>query len=190
MKHRDMQKLDGQWVRLIHCDGLAFEGMCRLDSADYCLHEYGREEDALNIDNWLFYAGDILSAEIGEPSAVGVWMGRRLHRMHLEADAFARMDAGEKTIELRLYDEKRRLIQAGDVIRFESTEDDTDVLYAEVLGLRFFPTFDELYAALPLTACGYTEEEARTASPRDMDRYYSPEEQQQWGVVGIELSLL
>ena len=43
-------------------------------------------------------------------------------------------------------------------------------------------------AALPLMACGYTPEEARTASPRDMDRYYSPEVQRQWGVVGIELS--
>ena len=50
--------------------------------------------------------------------------------------------------------------------------------------------FDELYAALPLENCGYTAEEAKTASPRDMDRYSSPEEQQTWGVVGIELSPL
>ena len=190
MKERNIKKLDGRYVRLTHSDGLVFEGLCRLDDAEYCLHEYGREEDALNIDNWLFYSSDIQEAEITEPMDVGLWMSRPLHRMRLEADAFEKIDAGEKTIELRLYDEKRRRIQAGDVIRFESTADDTDVLYARVDGLRFFASFDELYAALPLTACGYTAKEAKTASPRDMDRYYSPEAQRKWGVVGIELALL
>lgn len=188
MKQRELAKLDGQWVRLTHCDGLVFEGRCEVEDAEYCFHEYGRAEDALNIDNWLFYFGDIQSAEAVEPKEVGLWMSRSLHRMRLEADAFRKIDAGEKTFELRLYDENRRRVQAGDVIRFESTADDTDVLYARVEGLRFFASFDELYAALPLTACGYTAEEAKTAFPRDMDRYYSPEAQRQWGVVGIEIT--
>ena len=188
MKHRDLRKLDGQYVRLTHCDGLVFEGRCELDDAEYCLHEYGREEDALNIDNWLFYAGDIQSAEAVEPGLVGLWMSRPLHRMRLDPGPFAAVEAGEKTVELRLWDEKRRRIRAGDVIRFESTADETDVLYAKVEGLRFFASFDELYAALPLTACGYTPAEAAAASPRDMDRYYPPEAQRQWGVVGIELT--
>ena len=190
MKKRDLKQLDGRWIRLTHFDGLLFEGLCRLDDEEYCLHEYGRAEDALNIDNWLFYFSDIQRAEAVEPGPVGLWMSRPLHRMRLDADAFAAMDAGRKTIELRLYDEKRRRVQAEDIIRFESTADETDVLYAQVEGMRFFASFDELYAALPLIACGYTAEEAKNASPRDMDRYYSPEEQQKWGVVGIELSLL
>ena len=190
MTRRDLKQLDGRWVRLTHCDDLVFEGLCELDDADYCLHEYGREEDALNIDNWLFYFSDIQSAEAVEPGPVGVWMSCPLHRMRLDGAPFAAMEKGEKTIELRLYDEKRRRIQAGDVIRFESTVDETDVLYARVEGMRFFASFDELYAALPLRACGYTAEEAKTASPRDMDRYYTPEDQAKWGVVGIELSVL
>ena len=190
MDHQTLRELDGQWVRLTHCDGLMFEGQCELDDADYCLHEYGRAEDALNIDNWLFYGSDIQKAKVIEPRDVGLWMSKPLHRMRLDPEPFARIDTGEKTIELRLYDEKRRRIVAGDIIRFESTADDTDVLYALVEGLRFFASFDELYQALPLSKCGYTEEEARTASPRDMDKYYSPEAQKQWGVVGIELSLL
>ncbi len=190
MKRRELQQLDGKWVRLTHSDGLVFEGRCEVEDAEYCLHEYGREDDALNIDNWLFYGSDVRRAEIVEPGLVGLWMGKPLHRMRLDPDAFSKIEDGEKTIELRLYDEKRRRIQAGDVIRFESTDDETDVLYAQVEGLRSFASFDELYAALPLTHCGYTAEEAKTASPRDMDRYYSPEEQQKWGVVGIELSLL
>ena len=190
MREKDLKQLDGQWVRLVHSDGLAFEGRCEHLDAEYCLHEFGRAEDALEIDHWLFYGSDILKAEVREPEAVGVWMGKPLHRMRLDPDAFQKIDAGEKTIELRLCDEKRRRVMAGDVIRFESTEDDTDVLYVEVTGLHFFASFDELYRALPLDACGYTEAEALAASPRDMDKYYSPEEQAKWGVVGIELMLL
>lgn len=188
MNLREMKPLDGQWLRVTDREGLVFEGLCEVEGAEYCLHAYGRAEDALNIDGWLFYAGDIQKAEVVEPGDVGLWMSRPLHRMKLNAEPFARIDAGEKTIELRLYDEKRRRIGTGDVIRFESTADETDVLYAQVEGLRFFASFDELYAALPLTQCGYTPEEAATASPRDMDSYYSPEAQKQWGVVGIEIT--
>ena len=190
MRSKDAKQLDGQWVRVVDRDGLVFEGRCEAEGAEYCLHEYGREEDALSIDGWLFFLGDIRTAEAAEERPVGVWMGRSLHRMRLDPEPFAMIETGEKTIELRLYDEKRRRVHAGDIIRFESTADDTDVLYAQVEGLRFFPTFDELYAALPLTACGYTAEETKTASPRDMDRYYDPEAQANWGVVGIELKLL
>ena len=190
LRSKDARKLDGQWVRVTDGDGLVFEGRCEHLSADYCLDTYDRDEEALEIDGWAFFLQDVRSAEAAEPKDPGLWMGRPLHRMHLDPDAFASMDAGKKTVELRLYDEKRRRIQAGDVIRFERTADDTDVLYAQVSGLRFFPSFDELYRALPLTACGYTEAEAETASPRDMDRYYAPAEQEKWGVVGIELSLL
>jgi hypothetical protein len=35
--------------------------------------------------------------------------------------------------------------------------------------------------------CGYTEEDVDNANPSDMAQYYSPEEQAQFGVVGIEL---
>ena len=189
METEEIRRLNGeQFVRLTMRDGTIFEGEAAHDPADYCFHEFGRDEEAMEIDHWLFYLSDIQSVEPTEQGEVGVWMSRPLHRMRLNPDAFAAMDAGRKTVELRLYDEKRRRIQAGDVIRFESTDDESDVLYAQVTGMRFFASFDELYAALPLAACGYTEAEIKTASPRDMDAYYSPEEQAKWGVVGIELS--
>ena len=185
---KDAQKLDGRFVRLTMTDGSVFEGEAAHDPADYCFHEFGRDEEAVEIDHWLFYLSDIVSIEPAEAREVGVWMSRPMHRMHLDPQAFAAMEDERKTIELRLYDEKRRRIQAGDVIRFESTDDETDVLFAWVTGMRFFASFDELYAALPLTACGYAPKELAAASPRDMDKYYAPEDQKKWGVVGIELS--
>jgi len=189
MTIEEIRHLNGyQFVRLTCIDGTIFEGKAIHDPADYCFHEFGRDEEAVEIDHWLFYLSDIASLEPSAESDGNLWMSRSLHRMHLDPQAFAAMEDEKKNIELRLYDEKRRRIQAGDVIRFESTDDELDVLFAWVTGMRFFASFDELYAALPLTACGYAPEELKTASPRDMDKYYAPEEQKKWGVVGIELS--
>ena len=46
------------------------------------------------------------------------------------------------------------------------------------------------YDNLPLLNCGYNEDNINTASPEDMEMYYSREKQNKYGVVGIEISLL
>lgn len=112
------------------------------------------------------------------------------HEMRLAPEPFSRIAAGTKTIELRLYDEKRQQLQIGDTIRFTCTEDAEMTVTCLVKKLHRFPDFDTLYASLPLTACGYDATTLDTASPRDMEAYYSPAEQARYGVVGIELALL
>lgn len=112
-----------------------------------------------------------------------------LHTMNLKPEPFEHMACGTKTIELRLYDEKRRLIQVGDTLVFHHTEDSTRTLTAVVTALHCYPDFVALYDALPLERCGYRPEELADASPSDMDAYYSREKQARYGVVGIELQL-
>ena len=108
------------------------------------------------------------------------------HNMKLHPLPFSQIAAGSKTIELRLYDEKRRKIQPGDHIIFTNT-DTQQTLTATVAALHCFETFAALYRSLPLLRCGYTSINISTASPTDMEAYYSPAEQQQYGVIGIEL---
>ena len=110
-----------------------------------------------------------------------------IHCMHLQPVPFGLIRDGRKTIELRLYDEKRRKLQIGDRILFENTET-FELLLVRVTGLRVFASFDALYQALPLEACGYTEADIDAASPSDMAVYYAREAQQRFGVVGIELA--
>ena len=115
------------------------------------------------------------------------------HIMKLHPGPFAKIKDGSKTIELRLYDEKRKRISIGDTIRFVNTADTADTADAVVVLVRnlfIFDSFDELYKHLPLTECGYTEEDVYAASPDDMEMYYSKEKQKQYGVVGIQLSLM
>ena len=111
------------------------------------------------------------------------------HNMKLNPSPFEMIKAGIKTIELRLYDEKRRTISVGDTISFVNTEDTNDTLCVCVEDLFVFESIDELYQNLPLLECGYTEETVRTASPSDMEAYYSKEKQAQYGVIGIKISL-
>ena len=87
-------------------------------------------------------------------------------------------------------DEKRKGISIGDTIVFNNTEDENDSLYVMVDDLYIFDSFENLYKNLPLLECGYTKEDIDSASPDDMEVYYSKEKQNQYGVVGIKVSLI
>ena len=109
-----------------------------------------------------------------------------LHKMKLHPEPFLQIKSGIKTIELRLYDEKRKLIQIGDTIEFSNISTG-EALCAEVIFLHHFRSFRELYVKLPLLQCGYTMENLENAAPSDMNRYYSSELQEKYGALGIEL---
>ena len=109
--------------------------------------------------------------------------------MKLNPAPFEMIKSGQKTIELRLYDDKRQLINIADEIVFTNTVSN-ETIYTTVLKLHRFDSFNELYKSLPLLRCGYTSENVRKALPSDMEQYYSVEEQQRYGVIGIELTLL
>ena len=103
MTIEEIRHLNGyQFVRLTMTDGTVFEGEAIHDPADYCFHEFGQDEEAVEIDHWLFYLSDIASLEPSEESDGNLWMSRPLHRMHLDPQACAAMEDERKTIELRL----------------------------------------------------------------------------------------
>lgn len=110
----------------------------------------------------------------------------KTHNMKLNSSPFEMIKSGEKTIELRLFDEKRRQIKEGDKIVFTNTESG-ETMDRRVVRLHRFNSFEELYKVLPLLKCGYTTEDVDKAKPSDMEQYYSAEEQKKYGVVGIEL---
>ena len=118
--------------------------------------------------------------------------GRRptIHDMRLREAPFRAVASGKKKVELRLYDEKRQAIQAGDTIRFTLT-DGGESMSATVAGVRYFPDFEALYAALiPLVGkegLGYAEGDI--PHPADMLAYYSPNAIAHYGVCGIEIQL-
>ena len=110
-----------------------------------------------------------------------------LHEMKLKSQPFAQMKAGKKRVELRLYDEKRRKVKAGDTLRFTEIETG-ETLLAQVTAVKTFASFQALYAAYDKIELGY--EQGEPADPKDMEQYYAPEEIARYGAVGIELLVL
>ncbi|MBQ7380225.1 MAG: ASCH domain-containing protein [Clostridia bacterium] len=111
-----------------------------------------------------------------------------IHYMNLHPQPFSMIACGAKTIELRLLDEKRKQICVGDTLVFTNTQDSC-TLSCTVKKLHVFTDFEQLYRSLPLDKCGYLPHELATASPKDMEKYYSAEKQKNYGVVGIEIEL-
>lgn len=108
------------------------------------------------------------------------------HNMNLWQESFYKIADGSKTIELRLNDEKRQKIVVGDTIIFNCTKN-KDVIIAKVKALHKFVDFKELYKYLPLDKCGYGDDELATAHYTDMYDYYSQEQIEKYGALGIEL---
>ena len=111
-----------------------------------------------------------------------------LHHMKLQPGPFQQIQSGQKRIELRLNDEKRRKILTGDQIEFVCTEDSHQKLRVLVLALHHAEDFAQLFQQLPPSLLGFPD--GTVPDPRQMDAFYTAEEQAAWGVLGIELRLL
>lgn len=185
-----MKEYDNRPVRITTVDEKIYEGICTHNSCDYCFHEFGRDEESLEIDDYLFFADEIRNIELIQEEDIHIWDSLPQHMMKLDPDAYTKIESGTKTIEMRLYDEKRQNIRKGDIIRFEMTDSSEDVMRAEVIDLFVFDSFEQLYESLPLSECGYSEEELNNARPEDMNRYYSQEKRSMYKAVGIQIKVI
>ena len=109
------------------------------------------------------------------------------HEMKLNNEPFECIKNGTKTIELRLNDEKRKLLTVGDYIEFTNRVTNEKLL-VEVIELFKYNSFEELYKHFNKIEMGYSINEE--ANPKDMENYYSKEEQEKYGVLGIKIKLL
>jgi ASC-1-like (ASCH) protein len=110
--------------------------------------------------------------------------------MSLREGPFRAVASGRKTVELRLYDPKRQLVQAGDAIRFTLAGGGESVT-ADVTEVRYFPDFEALYAALlpEVGAEGLGYAHGEVPDPAHMLDYYSPDAIARFGVVGIGIAV-
>lgn len=107
-----------------------------------------------------------------------------IHKMKLQESPFERIKNGTKTVEFRLYDEKRRKIKIGDQIEFSKLPDLQETILVDVLDLYREDTFENLFKKL------FTDEDEIKKETKSMYQYYSPDEEKQYGVVGIKISLI
>ena len=105
-----------------------------------------------------------------------------MHKLHLHKEPFELIRGGLKTIEARLYDERRQRIDIGDEITFASRENG-QTLTVTVTKLHRAPTFYELFLHCGSEKFGGTSPEE---TARAMEKFYTYNDQLRYGVVGIE----
>ena len=106
-----------------------------------------------------------------------------LHKMKLNEDPFERIKNGTKTIEFRLYDDKRQQIKVGDKIEFSKLPDLQEKLLVDVVQLYKEDTFENLFRKL------YSDEEEIQRKTKSMYKYYCPEKEGEYGVLGIKIKI-
>jgi len=109
--------------------------------------------------------------------------------MRLQKEYFEKIALGEKTVEARINDEKRQKLSVGDHIEFSLMTDETKKIRTIITNLHYFDTFKELASHCGLQALGFTQESVDEYATL-MLNVYSKKEQREFGVVGIEITVL
>ena len=95
-----------------------------------------------------------------------------IHELRLHNEPFEKIKNGTKTIEMRLYGEKRKLIKENHIIEF-TNRTTNEKIRTKVLKLHLYPSFNELYKDFDNVSLGYEESDIK--DPKDMEIYYSKE---------------
>ena len=97
---------------------------------------------------------------------------------------FELIKSGQKDIELRAYDEKRKKVKIGDKFQLLDAENPDQSIICEVLNMHVAPDFESLFKKLDIKRSGFqTMDELIDV----VTKFVSREELQREQVVGIEI---
>ena len=86
-----LKEYDGKIVRMTHDCGKVFTGIASYLSADYSLHEYGREEECIEINGYLTYKSEMrqidLLPQVAVLRATQTWQQAGAYYVRIQAMA-------------------------------------------------------------------------------------------------------
>lgn len=107
-----------------------------------------------------------------------------IHLMRLKEPYFSFIKQGEKTIELRLFDEKRQTISTDDEIVFQLAHNENETIKTRVINLYHAPNFEKLSNTINPQQAGFLSKSDMTNT---MALFYPQPQQEKYGVLGIEI---
>jgi ASC-1-like (ASCH) protein len=108
------------------------------------------------------------------------------YEMRLNNLPFKQFREGSKTTEVRLNDKKRSKLKIGDTIRFANRDNQDEFINTKVVGVYSAKTFDKLFDMFPAQEFGGFNKDELLKS---IYQYYSAEDEQKFGVLGIKVKL-
>ena len=112
-----------------------------------------------------------------------------VHNMKLKEHYFRLVQSQRKNVELRL---NKRVISKGDTVVFTNVSSKDESITTTVRETYIFKSFIDLfmYADITLEQCGFDSNTTPEEAVSIMREFYSEEEEQRFGVIGIEIELV
>lgn len=110
------------------------------------------------------------------------------HYLKLNNEPFNLIKQQIKTVEMRLNDEKRKVINIGDIIEFTNITNN-ETINCLVTNIKPFDDFEKLYQNYEKTTLGYIKN-YNNNSYLDMYKYYTKEDIKKYGTLAIEIKLI
>lgn len=107
--------------------------------------------------------------------------------MSLAPLPFEDIKSGKKTIEARLFDEKRQQLNIEDTITFTKLPEKEQKITVKILDLSRFATFEDMFTGLGVKPFGYSVDQTLQEAVEDMKKYYTKQEEAKYGVLGIHI---
>lgn len=111
------------------------------------------------------------------------------HKIKLQPEYYDYVLYGTKRIEIRLFDEKRQLINIGDKIEILKEPDLIESFEVEVVGLLRYKDFESLLHDFDISILSDSSEN-KDDLLSDLEKYYPKEKQEKYGVLGIIIKLI
>lgn len=107
--------------------------------------------------------------------------------MFLDDEPYKSIKYGQKTVEMRLNDERRKDLKAFDKIIFTNRLTN-EKMTVEIIEVKAYKDFYELYKEYDKKEIGYKDNEI--ANPKDMEKYYSIDMINKYGALAIRIKKL
>lgn len=112
-----------------------------------------------------------------------------IHEMKLQPKYYYYMLNGTKRIEIRLYDEKRQKIKVGDTIRFLKEPELEESFEVKVVDLLRYNNFEEMFKDYDISVLA-DESMTKDELLNVLEEFYTKEDQEKYGVLGIRVELI
>ena len=112
-----------------------------------------------------------------------------MHEMKLQPKYYNFIKSGTKRIEIRLNDEKRKKIKVGDTIRFFKMPELKEYIDTEVIKLHKYNSFNEMFNDFDISILS-DKSMTKKELINILEEFYTKEEQEEYGVLGIEIELI
>ncbi|PIZ96768.1 MAG: hypothetical protein COX80_00520 [Candidatus Magasanikbacteria bacterium CG_4_10_14_0_2_um_filter_33_14] len=113
-----------------------------------------------------------------------------IQSMRLPEEIFEKIKSGQKTIETRLLDEKRKVLSVGDIIEFAKRPTLHEKMQVKILDLTTYKTFEEVYDNCDLKDLGYDEKMTKEEYLEKVHHHYDKEEIKDYEILAIKMEII